>query len=211
MFFQGTAYESRRINEVDEGIFLSRCFANCLECPFCEDVCCSYGCQVDGAEMKRILKYASELGPILAIPSSQWFNADVQCDSDFSSGECGRTRVYANKCVFHNNKGRGCAIHLFAIEQGIDWHMLKPMVCSLFPITWEGERLFVSYFLDELPCSNQGMRVFEAQKGELKVYLGNDFVLRLEDIARSIGSVRLLTGAKPDGIITSRSCLALHE
>ncbi|MEJ0041100.1 MAG: hypothetical protein WDM81_02205 [Rhizomicrobium sp.] len=34
------------------------------------------------------------------------------------------------KCVFLNPKGRGCQIHGYALEKGIDYHALKPMVST---------------------------------------------------------------------------------
>ena len=36
-------------------------------------------------------------------------------------------------CVFRNAAGRGCTIHAYCLEQGLDYHLLKPMVSVLFP------------------------------------------------------------------------------
>ncbi len=183
MIREGCDSTSIRITEVEKSLFFRKYFAGCLACHFCKDACCSYGCQVDRAEMHTILAYEKKLEPIVGIPSYQWFNDGLVSDTDYPSGEFTRTKVYAGKCVFYNHKSRGCTLHTFAIKEGIDHHLLKPMVCSLFPVTWENGRLFVSNYLDELPCADQGISVFEAQKSELRHYFGDGFVHRLESSA----------------------------
>ncbi len=175
-----------KIDEVDEAIFTRKYRAHCLDY-HCDDICCSYGCQMDRTERDRVLIYATVLESRLGIPASQWFEEEIIKDADYPSGEAVRTRVYRDRCVFRDHKLRGCYLHRFAVEKGGDRHLLKPMVCSLFPVTWERGRLSVSTFLDELPCKDQGVAVFEAQKDELKVYLGTEFVSELEKIALQMG------------------------
>ena len=173
-------YTWLNIKEVDEGLFVKRSLANCLDCSFCDDACCSYGCSMDLLEMERILHYADQLEGKLGIPPSQWFEDAIVTDADYPSGKVKKTRVHNGKCVFYRYQPRGCSLQRFGLEKGIDIHLLKPMVCCLFPITWEKQRLLVSDFLGELPCRDKGVSVFEAHKGELKIYLGNDFVTDLE-------------------------------
>lgn len=174
-----------RINELDERGFNRQYFAHCLDCSFCHDICCSYGCQLDLAERDRILVHSTKLEARLGIPSSRWFQDTMIKDEDYPSGAVLRTRVYQGKCVFYDHKNRGCSLHKFAQEEGMDWHEIKPMVCSLFPFTWEGGRLFISDFLDELPCRNQGISILDAQRSELRFYFGDDLVSELERIALS--------------------------
>jgi len=135
---------------------------------------------MDLLEMERVLHYAYQLEYELGIPSSQWFQDEIGIDTNYPSGKTINTRIYNSKCVFYERNNRGCSLQRFCIERGMDIHLLKPMVCCLFPVAWENERLYVSGFLDELPCRNNGISVFEAQKGELMVYLGDDFVTALE-------------------------------
>jgi len=130
--------------------------------------------------MERILSYSSQLEAEMEIPSSQWFKDEVETDINYPSGETIMTRIYNNKCVFYKHSHRGCSLQRFCIERGMDIHLLKPMVCCLFPVAWENKRLYVSGFLDELPCRDNGISVFEAQKNELRIYLGYDFVAELE-------------------------------
>ncbi len=37
--------------------------------------------------------------------------------------------------------------------------------------------------IDELPCRNQGMSVFQAQEGEMRAYFSDEFVSKLKEIA----------------------------
>jgi Fe-S-cluster containining protein len=166
-----------KVNEMDKAIFTKKFPADCLRRNSCHDICCTYGCQVDAAEIDKILLYKRKLELILGIPAEEWFSDKVDYDGDYPSGQCVRTRVYDGKCVFHNRRDRGCTLHQLAIEEGVDQHELKPMVCSLFPVTWNNGCLFVSEYLEELPCANQGVSVFEAQKDELHFYLCDDFIL----------------------------------
>jgi len=179
-----------RVAEVDEDIFTRKYFAHCLNHPFCQDVCCSYGCQIDGAEAGRIFAYAGQLEAKFGIPASQWFEEEVITDADYPSGAAVRTKLYRGKCVFYDHEAHGCGLHRFATQRGMARHLLKPMICSLFPVTWERGRLFVSDFLDELPCRDQGVPIFEAQKGELRAYLGDDLVSELERIALQMDLVK---------------------
>jgi len=174
-----SATKGVKIDEVEESIFSSRYFARCLDCLFCQDSCCSCGCQMDRAERDRILIYAPELEARLGISASQWFKEIIK-DADYPSGESVRTKVYGDRCVFYDHRLRGCWLHRFAVEKGMDHHLLKPMVCCLFPVAWEKGCLFVSGFLDEMPCKDQGVPVFQAQKEELRFYFGGEFVSELE-------------------------------
>ncbi len=171
-----------KISNVDERIFSTNYFARCMECNLCHDSCCSYGCPVDTREVERILACKNELENRLNIPASDWFSAEVEQRSEFPSGKVRRTMTNNNRCVFHDNVLRGCHLHRFALEKGLDPHVLKPMVCFLFPLTWDGSYLHVSEFLDELPCKNTGVPILESQRNELMLYLGGNFVQEIEQM-----------------------------
>lgn len=182
MITTGSITRSIKIDEVDPEVFTKKYFGYCLNYG-CADMCCWYGCQTDGAEKDRILTYATELESRLGITASQWFEDEIVKNPDYPSGETIRTRVHRNKCVFYNHRLRGCELQRFAVDKGMDWHLLKPMICSLFPLGWEQGYLFVSSFLDELPCRDRGASVFELQKEELRFYFGTELVSKLEKLA----------------------------
>ena len=170
------------IHEIDEGIFRQRYCLHCLDFS-CADMCCTYGCRVDVTERDRLLSYARELEPKLGIPASGWFQDYIIEDADYPSSKAVRTQVKNDKCVFNDQKLRGCFLHRFAAGLGLDRHTLKPMICALFPLGWEEGRLLVDSLLEELPCNEHGVSVFEAQKEELGYYFGRAFVSQLQDIA----------------------------
>ena len=175
-----------QIYGAEETLFHDRCFPDCLAFDACHDVCCSYGCDVDRAEVDRILVIKEELEPLLKIPARRWFKQKWTKDADFPSGEFTRSRVRHGKCVFYAHNLRGCMLHRYATMKGIDPHQIKPMVCFLFPATWETGNLLVAGFLSGLPCSARGVSVFEAQKREISYYFGRDLVTELEGLIPKI-------------------------
>ena len=182
------SYLGLRIKEVAESLFSRKYYADCLDFDQCRDICCSYGCDVDTAERDRILAFTDQLEPRLGIPAACWFENDLIKDASYPSGLVARTRVYDERCVFHDRRARGCLLHHFANEKGMDWRQLKPMVCAIFPITWERGRLLTSPFLEELPCNDRGTSVFQAQKQELKNFFGDHFVNDIEHAALQMKS-----------------------
>jgi Fe-S-cluster containining protein len=168
-----------KITSCDERLKSDCYFARCMECS-CNDSCCNYGCPVDITEVERILTYRDELEKRIGIPASDWFMEATESRTEFPSGKIKMTRVHLNSCIFHDNVLRGCHLHRLALEKGIDPHSIKPMVCFLFPLTWDGSFLYVSEFLDELPCKNTGARIMESQINEIRRYIGDDFIKEIE-------------------------------
>ena len=171
-----------KVSKIDERMFQTRYFARCMECTECGDGCCSYGCPVDVSEVERIYHYKNQLEDLVGIPASEWFHTESIARPEFPSGLIRNTTVVNGACVFHNNKGRGCHLHGFALQQGMDPHLIKPMVCFLFPLTWDVDYLYVSEFLDELPCRNSGLLISDCLREEMACYLGGEFDRELETV-----------------------------
>jgi len=169
-----------KICGVEEEIFNACCVSDCLNYDNCRDICCSHGCDVSRSETTRILEHKEELEKLLKVPSERWFKKHWIKDADFPSGEFGRSRVHRGKCVFYAHELRGCMLHRFAVKEGFDPHLIKPMVCFMFPATWENGNLLVAGFLSELPCNAQGITVFASQKREIGYYFGGDIVKEME-------------------------------
>ncbi len=172
------------IHKVDESIFAARYFGRCMDYN-CKDCCCAHGCSVDIAEVDRIMAYKDELEKRLGISSSQWFTPDAIVDIDYPSKYYRRTQPINGFCVFHNNYARGCLLHTMAIEKGFDPHLIKPMVCFLFPVTWDKKCLLLADFLEELPCNQDGDSVVDAVMPELRYYLGEEMAAELENLNNS--------------------------
>lgn len=169
------------IRHIDESMF-SRCYASDCMGDGCRDDCCCYGCPADTAEVEAIMAFKPELEERTGILAAQWFKRR-QRNPHYPSGYVRRTRVLDGYCVFHTRNGRGCILHRMALERGIDPHDIKPMVCFIFPLTWDGDLLHVAEFLDELPCRQGNCVIHTAQREEIKRYLGKAAAREIEALA----------------------------
>jgi hypothetical protein len=173
------------VSEVDPAIFRRRYFGHCFGCSFCNDGCCNHGVDVSIAERDSILARADELEPRVGVPREQWFAAAVTADADFPGGASTRTAVLNGSCVFRLAGARGCALHAFALERGEDYHTIKPMVSSLFPVTFgEGALVCSEELADEtLVCAGAGPTAYEMARPELRHYFGDSLVEELDVLA----------------------------
>jgi hypothetical protein len=172
------------IHSVDTDIFALRYFARCMACGFCDDQCCSYGVDIDLANVMRISMLGEDFAKRVAAPRSQWFTSEVAQDPEFPSGSYVRTEARNGKCVFHSG-ARGCLIHAYALEKGIDYHQVKPLVSTLFPATFDHGVLHASGEVRDrsLACSGEGQTIYEGTRGELAHYFGPAFVAELDALA----------------------------
>ena len=175
------------IHSVDTAIFSLRYFAKCMDCGFCDDQCCSYGVDIDLGNAMRIAALGDDFTDRIAAPRTEWFTDEVLEDAEFPTGRYLRTRERGGKCVFRNPKGRGCLIHAYALEKGIDYHELKPVVSTLFPTTFNYGVLEASSEVHDksLACAGAGPSVYEGARDELKYYFGDDFVAELDYLSRT--------------------------
>jgi hypothetical protein len=122
---------------------------------------------------------------LVGVPESEWFTVDAVADSEFPSGHHVRTELRNGACVFRNPNGRGCLIHGFCLEEGLDYHLLKPMVSVLFPLTFEQGVLVAS---DEsldgtLICGGAGPSCYDGAREELRYYFGSGLIGELDMLA----------------------------
>jgi len=172
------------IHSVDPRIFSLRYFMRCTACGFCNDQCCDHGVDVDAENAKLILALGPAFRARVAAPASGWFSQELIPDAEFPSGAHVRTNVRNGKCVFVNSAGRGCTIHSYCLEKGIDYHAFKPMVSALFPITFEQGVLVPSpEAIDgSLICSGDGATLYEGARNELDYYFGPELITELDGL-----------------------------
>lgn len=184
------------IAAVDAGIFRRRYFGHCLACGFCGDACCQHGVDVSVQERDRILARADELERATGTARESWFVAGETVDPDFAGGSATRTAVADGACVFLQRGARGCALHAFALREGMDYHDLKPMVSALFPVTFGGGALLCSEELVDgsLVCAGEGPSAYEMARAELEYYFGGALVSELDELAAN----------EPSGVISPR-------
>ena len=173
------------MHEVDDAIFTRHYYGHCLRCAFCADACCTHGVDVSVVERDRILARADELAPVVALPRERWFVDEVVADADFPGGAATRTAVVDGACVFLRRDGRGCLIHAALLAAGEDYHALKPMVSSLFPVTFGSGTLLCSDELHDgsLVCAGDGPTAYQMARGELAYYFGAELVEELDGLA----------------------------
>jgi hypothetical protein len=173
------------IRAVDMRIFWLRYFRRCLQCDFCADQCCNYGVDIDVENVARLLAQGPAFDDYVGQPRSQWFSGEPVADPEFPGGANLRTGTVDGHCVFRSAAGRGCRIHAFCLENGLDYHMLKPMVSTLFPLTFEHGVLMPSgEVLDQsLVCAGDGDSLYAGARDELSYYFGGDLVAALDALA----------------------------
>jgi hypothetical protein len=170
------------VDRVDTAIFQQRYFVGCMDCTYCFDSCCQYGVDVDGTNVERLKEHKAPLEALTGVPMERWFTAEWNDDKEFPGGRQTRTRVENGACVFRNRKGRGCLIHKYALENGIDYHQLKPLVSTLFPLTFDYGLLHPSTEIEDksLQCYNDGPTLYEGVRDEVLWYFGADLVVELD-------------------------------
>ena len=175
---------------MDPAIFQRRYFGHCFGCHFCNDGCCDHGVDVSLEERDRILERAGELESRIVVPRDQWFDVAVTDDADFPGGASTRTAVVNGSCVFRVAGARGCALHAFALERGEDYHAIKPMVSSLFPVTFGGGAILCSEELADatLICAGEGPTAYEMARAELRHYFGDALVIELDALAKRVAA-----------------------
>jgi hypothetical protein len=172
------------LNAVDPAIFRLRYFTACMECGFCKDACCDHGVDVDLGNVARLKALPESFKARVGIPEEHWFTAEVREDAEFAGGAHVRAQVVEGTCVFRDRTGRGCHIHGWALENGVDYHAIKPLVSTLFPLTFEHGVLVPSAEAADgtLVCGGQGPSLYEGARAELLYYFGAGLVAELDGI-----------------------------
>jgi Fe-S-cluster containining protein len=178
------------IDRVDTAIFARTYFMDCMGCSYCHDSCCQYGADVEGDLMPRVTAHADELERFTGVSRDRWWRGGVEVDwtpdREFPGGRQTRTRVEDGACVFRSRAARGCMLHTFALGRGIDYHEIKPMVCSLFPVTFDGGLLHPSNEIEDrsLQCIDDGPTLYQGVRGEIEFYFGAGLVAELDALER---------------------------
>ena len=169
-------------DRIDRRIFTLRYFAACMTCGFCADQCCSYGVDIDAANIDALRRLGPDFESFVGVPASQWFTAERSADAEFPSGAYGRTQTRNGKCVFASLTGRGCRIHAWCLARGLDYHRYKPLVSTLFPVTFEFGALVPSPEAVDgtLVCAGNGPTLYEGTRDELLTYFGEAFIAELD-------------------------------
>ncbi len=185
------AYPSRYgvpvLTHVETDIFRLSYYGDCMGCNFCHDACCNHGADVTDVDVVNMTSHAGELEPYVGRPRDQWFTGEYSFDADWPGGKATRTKTADGHCVFLNVTGRGCLIHRYAIEHSIDVHEIKPMVCLLWPVTWENGTLRPSNEIQDhdLICVGPGQTCYRSARNDIGYYFGTTLVAELDELEQA--------------------------
>lgn len=173
------------LRQVEKRIFTLRYFRHCMACGFCHDACCSHGVDVDLENVARIRALPETFKRQVGAPEEEWFTTAVVADAEFPGGSHVRTAVVDGACVFRSRRGRGCLLHAHALAAGFDYHDIKPLVSTLFPVTFERGVLAAAAELADgsLVCAVEGSTLYEGARDELRHYFGAGLVAELDSLA----------------------------
>jgi hypothetical protein len=175
------------LRAVDPQIFTLRYFTHCMDCGFCRDACCEHGVDIDTGNAARLIALPRAFHDRIAVPDDRWFTTEIVNDAEFPGGQHVRTRVKDGACVFRKEGARGCAIHGYCLEEGLDYHLFKPMVSVLFPVTFERGVLTASGEAADgsLVCSGEGPSLYDGARDELRYYFGPGLIAELDELKAS--------------------------
>ena len=176
------------ISFVHRVIFLKTYFARCLECNFCHDWCCSFGADIDIQNVERIQQHREDILPFIRQPEGDWFDAEYNYYEEYAGNQYTRINTQGPRCVFISKDQRGCGLHRFAISKQMDYHEIKPLVCILFPLSFEEGVLTTAGELDDnsLVCAGAGESAYRAMRSELEYYFGREFVEELDGVEKEV-------------------------
>jgi hypothetical protein len=183
-----TGTPSTQVDRVDTRIFQLTYYMHCMGCTYCNDICCQYGVDVDLENVARLQAAPLELEQFVGRPRSQWFQDPVILDPEYPGGGYRRTQVIDGRCVFLNRSGRGCLVHSWCLQQGIPYQQFKPMVSSLFPVTFDQGILLPSNETIEhsLACLGPGTTLYRGARDDLRWYFGDLLVRELDALEQEL-------------------------
>jgi Fe-S-cluster containining protein len=176
------------ISFVHRDIFLKSYFARCLECNFCHDWCCSFGADIDIQNVEKIREHREEIQPFIRKSEVEWFETEYTYYEEYAGNQYTRINPQGTRCVFISKDQRGCGLHRYAITKGMDYHEIKPLVCILFPLSFEEGILSLAPELDDnsLVCSGAGASAYRALRNELEHYFGPEFTEEIDAIEKRV-------------------------
>jgi Fe-S-cluster containining protein len=180
------------VDRLDPRIFTLTYHGACMDCDYCYDSCCQYGATLGLSRVGQILAHADGLERLVGFPRTEWFQDWLKPNNDYPTGRFTRTRVVEGSCVFLNRHGRGCLLHRYALENGLDIHDVKPMVCTMFPVLVENGILIVPDEIRDgsLTCLGPGPTLYRSARDELLYYFGPELIAELDALEAATAGAR---------------------
>ena len=166
------------------------------------DACCQHGADVLVPEKAAILRRAAEVASVMKGAfqhPSTWFDERApELDPNVPEGIILRTGIVdpddeSSGCVFLEHTGtRGCGLHRTAVLHGFNPAEIKPIVCSLYPLSHIDRRLGLSPDFDRYSCANgEGPTVYRLAREAVGAAFGAGLVEELDRVESEILKRRL--------------------
>jgi Fe-S-cluster containining protein len=193
-----------RFTKAELDVFTRRVVADCMthQCAMHAthttklDACCQYGCDVDLFERDQIIAKADLIRPVLRaeVQNLPWFDeSEPEHDPDVPSGTVVRTAVHEDGCLFLAHDKRGCAIHRASIEQGWDFHGVKPSICRLFPLSYGEGTILVSDDYHDYSCAytDDSPTLYRVARDTIGALFGPELVVAMDAAESKVNARRL--------------------
>src|SRR3569623_1250377 len=204
----GVPLDHPRFHAAELGVCTKRGVADCMT-HMCAmhathteklDACCQYGCDVDLFARDAILARAAAITPVLAAEVRElprFDESEPEHDPDVPSGTVVRTAVHGGGCLFLSHDKRGCAIHRASLEQGWDFHGVKPSICRLFPLSYGEGMIVVSDDYHDYSCAyvEDAPTLYRVARDTIGALVGAELVQAM-DAAEAKVNARKLPVAK---------------
>ncbi|MEO8446915.1 MAG: DUF3109 family protein [bacterium] len=173
---------------IDPVIFTQGFVKGC-DMSICSGQCCNWGVYLDKDFYDVIMAYEEQIKEVMdehqTKVTSDWFEKELEEDSDFPSGYALGTELYTSsqgitQCVF-KDKNHYCTLQVTAMKNNMHKWAIKPKYCVMYPLTIIDNVLTCdndhSVKLDYCGVGheeNYTQTVFEAMHEEVKFILGED-------------------------------------
>lgn len=154
-----------------KGLFDEGCYGS-----QCQDECCGWGCDIDFATIKLIMKHRDKVEALTGAKVEDCFKTPLKVDDDYVGGAYRETAVRKSDklCCFHLKGSKGCSLFYLWIKEKLPKRIV-PTICRTYPVTWHRGKLFADLPLkknckakEKTPKGVKVASLFETQKKELK-------------------------------------------
>jgi hypothetical protein len=193
------------LSKIDTRIFTEKCVGDCFAAS-CSDACCMCGIPVSISKIARINTYKDELQDHMKVSAGSLFDPEVYRTFDYVSGYQ-RTLIKNDRCIFKKPEARGCYLHSFALYKNLDYHILKPWECYLFPLViYRGILMGPAGYEDadvtderdktridekKIECNYDHCSVYDSRNDELEYLFGNEIIIELNQLLMPRNVIRL--------------------
>ncbi|MBI2400307.1 MAG: hypothetical protein HYV23_04510, partial [Deltaproteobacteria bacterium] len=113
-----------------KGLFDEGCYGS-----QCQDECCGWGCDIDFATIKLIMKHRDKVEALTGAKVEDCFKTPLKVDDDYIGGAYRETAVRKSDklCCFHLKGSKGCSLFSLWIKEKLPKRIV-PTICRTYPV-----------------------------------------------------------------------------